>query len=570
MNDILWLTMRRMRTPLILLILVYSISVAIMAHVPGMDPEGNVIHPGYLDAAYFVAIMATTIGFGEMPYAYTGAQRLTVLLLILPNVVAWLYSIGTILSLFLDPQFRALLKRSRFAQRVGWLGEPYFIVCGFGNTGSMVVSGLLHRGLHAVVLEREEETVQRLILDDHFERVPALAAEPSERYHLELAGLARPNCRGVIVTTSDDHANLKIAITSKLLRPELPVLARTETPHIADNMQSFGTDFTIDPYTIFAERLFLALISPVKYLVQDWLISVPGSALREPLNPPTGRWIVCGAGRFGARMLERLENSGLPFTVVDVQPERLEGYENAVLGRGTEASTLTEAGIDDAVGIIAGTGNDVDNLSVIMTALELNRNLFVVTRQEQQENNALFDASGAHLVARRSLIVARRILAVATTPLLQTFLEHLVSSKDDFAEQTAGRLKSVLHGRAPNLWVVDLRGDQAEGIKLAREDGVQLQLSHLTHNTRIADAEDLLCACLVLERGAQRIFLPQSDFELLEGDRLLFAGRGSARREMLWALADANALLGFATGQVIPRGAIWRWFWRRQHRKRSG
>ena len=570
MNDIVWLTMRRMRTPLIVLILVYFSSVFIIASIPGVDPNGNAVRMNYLDAAYFVAIMATTIGFGEIPHPFTDAQRLTVFILLLPNVVAWLYSIGTILGLFLDPQFRQVLQRSRFKQRVRGLGEPFFIVCGFGNTGSMVVSGLMARGLHAVVLEKNAESVQRMILDDRFERVPALTCNPASRIHLELAGLRAPNCRGVIVTTNDDHANLKIAITAKLLRPGLIVLARSETRRVSDNMLSFGTDYVIDPYAIFSERLFLALSSPVKYLVQDWLISVPGSALREPLNPPKGRWIVCGAGRFGSRMLEQLKESAMPFTVVDVHPDRLEGYEHGVLGRGTEAATLLEAGIKDAVGIIAGTGDDVDNLSVILTALDLNRNLFVVGRQETQENDELFDASGAHLVARRSLIVARRILAVATTPLLQTFLQHVVASPTEFAERTAGRLKDVLDGRSPSLWVVDLRGNLAYGLRYAREDGMRLKLGHITHNTRSESAEDLSCVCLVLERGAQRIFLPDADHELLEDDRLLFAGRGSARREMLWGLSDANSLLGYASNKQLPRGAIWRWLWRRQRKSAPG
>jgi len=417
----------------------------------------------------------------------------------------------------------------------------------------------LPRGLHAVVLEREAADVQHVILDDKFERMQALAAAPSDRRHLELAGLHSPNCRGVIVTTNDDHANLKIAITTKLLRPELAVLARSESRRVTDNMKSFGTDFTIDPYSIFAERLFLALSSPVKYLVQDWLISVPGSALREILNPPSGRWIACGAGRFGSRMLDRLEDSGLPFTVIDVHPERLEKYPNAVLGRGTEAHTLIEAGIHDAVGIIAGTGDDVDNLSVIMTALELNRKLFVVARQERNENNALFDASGAHLVARRSLIVARRILAVATTPLLQTFLQHLVSSSTEFAERTAARLRAVLRGKAPSLWVVDLREHSVEALRIARQNNMNLKLANIAQCTFTGDTENMSCVCLVLERGAQRIFLPELDYDLLEGDRLLFAGRGVARRKMLQSLDDPNLLLGLSGDQQLPRGVVWRW-----------
>ena len=141
MNNIIWLTMRRMRTPLIVIILVYSLSVVGMVLIPGQDETGRVYQVGFLDAAYFVAIMATTVGFGEMPIAFTEAQRLYVFIILFPNVVAWLYSIGTILSLFLDPQFRDVLKRAQFKRQVRWLGGSYYIVCGFGNTGSMIVKG---------------------------------------------------------------------------------------------------------------------------------------------------------------------------------------------------------------------------------------------------------------------------------------------------------------------------------------------------------------------------------------------------------------------------------------------
>ena len=152
---------------------------------------------------------------------------------------------------------------------------------------------------------------------DGRQRPGALAqpkVERQERIHTEggaladMAGLSRDikHCIGVIAITNDDHANLTIAITSKLLRPDLPVLARSETRRVVANMASFGTDITVDPYTIFAERFYMALMSPVKYLVHDWLISVPGTQLRTELNPPHGRWLLAGLGRFGSRMAARL------------------------------------------------------------------------------------------------------------------------------------------------------------------------------------------------------------------------------------------------------------------------
>lgn len=560
MNDIIWLTMRRMRKPLILMILVYSLSVFGLVIIPGQDDAGNVIRVGFPDALYFVAIMATTIGFGEVPYTFTDAQRLYTFIILFPNVIAWLYSIGTIISLFVDHQFRAVMERSGFARGVRRIRGGYYIVCGFGHTGRMIVSGLLRRGISAAVLEREQTIIQSMALTDDFAHLPALAGDVTDQHLLDIAGLNKEikNCLGVIAITNEDHANLTIAITSKLLRPELPVLARSETRRVEANMASFGTEQTVDPYTIFAQRFYLVLKSPTKYLVQDWLISVPGTRLRKKLRPPDGRWILAGIGRFGSRMAAALDRAEVEYTVVDVHPERVERKEGSVLGRGTEAATLELAGVRDAVGIIAGTGDDIDNLSIIMTALELNPKLFVVARQENPQNDELFDAAQADLVARRSLIVARRILAVATTPLLPVFNDHLVHQEDSFAESVEHKLEKILDGYSPGLWTIDLTSDLALSLRAAGREGVAIKLEHLMQNARTPKAEGLPCVCLLLERHSLRVFLPRPNQELMEGDRLLFAGRGSARREMLFSLTEPTALVSLATGRPQPRGAIMR------------
>lgn len=560
MNDIVWLTMRRIRTPLILMILVYSLSVFGMVQIPGQDAAGNPVQVGYLDAVYFISIMATTIGFGEIPNTFTHAQRLYAFIILFPNVIAWLYSIGTIISLIVDPQFRSVLGRSRFSRRVRRISSDFYIVCGFGHTGKMIVSGLLKRGITAVVIEREESIIHSMALHEDFSHLPAQSGDVTDRRLLDMAGLSKEikNCIGIIAITNDDQANLTIAITSKLLRPELPVAARAETRRVVANMTSFGTDITVDPYTIFAERFYLALSSPVKYLVQDWLISVPGSLLRQDLHPPSGRWIMAGIGRFGSRMAAKMDEAEVDYTVIDVHPDRVDLRPGSVLGRGTEARTLQKAGVSDAVGIIAGTGDDMDNLSIIMTAREMNPDLFVVARQENPQNEELFQTSGADLVARRSLIVARRILAVTTTPLLTVFLEHLVHQDETFAKSVKRRLKDILDGRSPSLWAVELTGVWAQSIREAVVEKVPVKIEHLIQNSRIPSTKNLPCVCLMLERGSLRLFLPDTSQVLMEGDRLLFAGRGSAKIEMLFALREPTTLVSLASGRPQPRGLIMR------------
>ncbi len=569
MNDIIWLTMRRLRTPLILLISVYFISSSLLVSVPGVDDAGNPVHMSFLDAAYFVAILSTTIGLGEVPYPFTGGQRLLVFFMVFPNVVAWLYSIGVILGLFLDEQFRATLNRNAFRRRVRRIKRPFFLVCGFGNTGSELARGLMRRGFELTMIEQDRELVHRRQTEVDFSNLPVLAGDTTEQSVLADAGLHLENCAGVIAVTNDNHANLTIAITTKLLRPDLPVYARSQDAGVSDNMRSFGTDAVVDPYVIFAERFDLALTSPKKYLVQDWLISVPGTELRKPLKPPSGHWVVCGGGRFGQRIIETLEKNAQDYTLVDVQADRVERCEHGVVGRGTEAPTLEAAGIVDAAGVIAGTGDDIDNLSIMLTAKETTRNkkLFLVGRQEQRQNDELFDASGADLVARPNWIVARRILALATTPGLSKFLNYLVHADEDFASRVEHRLSRCLGGLAPGVWSTELRGDNARSLQAARLEGVDIRLESLVHNTRSGDNEDLRCVCLMLKRGAQELMLPSTEMTLLEGDTLLFAGRSSAYREIMRALTDPVLLLDYATARRIPRTAIGRWWDRRSRRE---
>ncbi len=205
------------------------------------------------------------------------------------------------------------------------------------------------------------------------------------------------------------------------------------------------------------------------------------------------------------------------------------------------------------------TGGDIDNLSIIMTARNLNPDLFFIARQERRQHDALFDSSGSDLVAQRSLIVARKILSEVTTPLLQSFMEHLIRADESFAERVAARLKDVLKNRAPNIWVFELKGEIARSLRFVRAHSNEVTLEHICRNSRSEANEILPCVCLTLERGAQRIFLPGMDTELQIHDRLLFAGRSSVRRQMLWTMRDSHSLLGNFSGRHLPRCALWRW-----------
>jgi hypothetical protein len=153
-QPIILLMLRRLRLPLIVLITVYAIAVLGMTLIPGVDQHGQPWRMDFFHAIYFVSFLGTTIGLGEVPYPFTDAQRLWTTFIIYAAVVAWLYAIGSILTLIQDQGFRRVLAFGSFTRKVQRSQEPFYLVCGYGDAGSLLVRELVERHIHCVVVAR--------------------------------------------------------------------------------------------------------------------------------------------------------------------------------------------------------------------------------------------------------------------------------------------------------------------------------------------------------------------------------------------------------------------------------
>ena len=118
-----FLALRRMRAPLITLILIYAISVLGLTLIPGIDAEGQPTRMSFFHAFYFISYTATTIGFGEIPNAFSESQRLWIILCIYLSVIGWAYSIGALLALLQDQNFQNAVRVQRFNRVVRHLRE---------------------------------------------------------------------------------------------------------------------------------------------------------------------------------------------------------------------------------------------------------------------------------------------------------------------------------------------------------------------------------------------------------------------------------------------------------------
>lgn len=554
-NNSFFLILRRMRAPIIALIVIYAIAVFGLTLVPGIDAEGRPAPPlSFFHAFYFVSYTATTIGFGEIPTAFSDAQRLWVTICIYLTVVGWSYSVVTLIALLQDKGFQNTLTLNRFARRVRRLKESFYLICGCGETGNLIAHAFDRNQQAFVVVEKDELRVEELDLQDFKTDTPALTADARQPETLLVAGLRHRKCRGVLAVTNDENANLAIAIAVRLLNPEIPVIARARTPAVTANMASFGTDHIVNPYERFAEHLALAIAAPERFRLIELLTSLPETSIPEAHRPPAGHWILCGYGHFGHALAEHLRPTGITLTIID---PAVPAEPDCIAGLGTEAATLRAAGIDNAVGIIAGSDDDVNNLAIAVTASELKPELFVVARQNHHANAPLFAAYDAGFTMVPSRIVAQESIALLTAPLLARFLTQVRRCDEAWSRRLVKRLRGLNDGRTPGVWEIRLDRAEAPAAWDALAHGRPFTLGQI-----LGDAADPArpqeIVVLMIERGGAEILLPGPELVLQPDDHLLLASHRRHRRHLELALQNANELSYVLTGREEAN-----WLWRR-------
>lgn len=557
LNQIIFLILRRMRAPLLMVIISYAIALIGFVLIPGADDQGRPYQVSFFDAFYILSYTATTIGFGEIPYPFTGHQRMWMTFSIYFTVIAWFYAIGAIIALFQEASLKNAIKTARFQRDVCNLMEPFYLICGYGETGSELVRALDKNELRVVVLEISPERVNELEMTDYQFYVPHLCADAKLSEVLLYAGIKNPMCMGVAALTDDDHANLAISVAIKLIKPELPVLARVENDVVAANMASFGTDRIINPYKIFGEHLAMRLNALGTYLLHEWLTRAPGDAIAPPAAIPKGKWIACGFGRFGKSVVRSLQNGAMDVTIIEADPQGTQ-CDNCIVGSGVESHVLQQAGIEQAIGIVAGTDNDINNLSIVMTALEVNPELFVIIRKNKRHNDPLFDHFNADITMQPSDVIAHTCLSYMVSPMLAEFLATARHQTNAWANAVIAQLVSKLGEQVPDTWDITIEGEMAFAVHTLIQQGMQPTLKHLVMSPS-GQRHEMPVVPLMLVRGDETSLLPTLSTPIHMGDKILCCGLDQVKSTQRYVMHDIKTLHYIVTGTEMPETWIGRW-----------
>jgi len=222
-------------------------------------------------------------------------------------------------------------------------------------------------------------------------------------------------------------------------------------------------------------------------------------------------FIVCGFGRVGRGAAAELHHAGVPFVVVDQNPERTEramlAGMLALAADATHDDTLRQAGIEHARGLVAALATDADNLFVLLSAKGLNPGLYVAVRAAEEGAEEKMRRAGANSVFAPYALTGHRLAQALLRPHVVQFL--------DFTTQAIGQDISleqvVVAGDS------EMVGKTIRDMQLGRDLGVIVMA--------------------IRKRDGRMLFNPPADTAIHGGDFLIVMGGQESLRTLETLLA---------------------------------
>jgi voltage-gated potassium channel len=145
-------------------------------------------------------------------------------------------------------------------------------------------------------------------------------------------------------------------------------------------------------------------------------------------------YIVCGAGEVGHTVIKSLKESAIHFVVIEENEKRVADLIEAgvltVKGNAIHEDVLRKAGIINAKGIVCTLSTDAENVFTVLTARQMNENIYIVSKAVEATSHNKLMKAGANKTISPNEIGGQRLAAHLIRPSVMSFLDVITRAGD--------------------------------------------------------------------------------------------------------------------------------------------
>jgi voltage-gated potassium channel len=205
---------------------------------------GAVALAGFEDVSYWHGVTwsldtVSTIGAAADPGTIGG--DITKVFLTIFGVGTMFFLIVTLTELFIAGDLSGVLAERRMQSKIAQLKDHY-LICGFGRVGRQVALDLQRAGVAFVVVDDNPD------VREYIEEMDVLHVDgrgSDDEVMLE-AGIER--ARAVLACVDSDAENIFATLTSRELRPDIPIVARAAVESSERKLIRAGANEVVSPY----------------------------------------------------------------------------------------------------------------------------------------------------------------------------------------------------------------------------------------------------------------------------------------------------------------------------------
>jgi voltage-gated potassium channel len=193
-----------------------------------------------------------SLGFQNHAELSATGKALNTFLSAIGVIVIW-FSIWTAFGLAVEGKFGEYFKEAKMASQINSMRNHY-IICGAGRVGKHVGLRLKQRGETVLFIEKDRDTVNKLLADGY----TVLESGQIDEQILRQANLH--NAKGVIASLGDDSKNLLLIMTAREIAPHVKIGVRVNDHKLIQKMRHAGARYIIIPEAVGGVKLADAML----------------------------------------------------------------------------------------------------------------------------------------------------------------------------------------------------------------------------------------------------------------------------------------------------------------------